>query len=98
TGSGFPKTNLAASKGSWLRYTYTVPAGVTSVSFSSSSGSGDADLYLRKGTAPTTSSYGCRSWTSSNNETCTLAVAPGDVVHVGLYAYATFSGVTLGLN
>ncbi len=98
TGSGFPKTNLSATKGSWLSYTYTVPAGVSSVTFSTSGGSGDADLYLRKGAAPTTSSYGCRSWKSSNTESCTLAVAAGDVVYVGLYAYATFSGVTLSLK
>ncbi len=98
TGSGFPKTNLAATKGNWLSYTYTVPAGVSSVTFTSSGGSGDADLYLRKGAAPTTSSYGCRSWSSSNTETCTLAVAAGDVVYVGLYAYASFSGVTLSLK
>ena len=97
-GSGFPKTNLSASKGSWLSYTYTVPSGVSSVTFASSGGSGDADLYLRKGAAPTTSSYGCRSWSSSNTESCTLAVAAGDVVYVGLYAYATFSGVTLSLK
>lgn len=98
TGSGFPKPNLSAAKGSWLRYTYTVPAGVSSVTFSSAGGSGDADLYLRKGTAPTTSSYGCRSWSSSNTETCTLAVTAGDVVNVGLYAYAAFSGLTLSLK
>lgn len=98
TGSGFPKTNLSASKGNWLSYTYTVPAGVSSVTFNSGGGSGDADLYLRKGAAPTTSSYGCRSWTSSNTESCTVAVAAGDVVYVGLYAYATFSGVTLSLK
>jgi len=98
TGSGFPKSNLSASKGSWLSYTYTVPAGVSSVTFTSGGGSGDADLYLRKGAAPTTSSYGCRSWSSSNTETCSLAVAAGDVVYVGLYAYATFSGVTLSLK
>lgn len=98
TGSGFPKTNLAAAKGTWLSYAYTVPAGVSSVTFTSGGGSGDADLYLRKGAAPTTSSYGCRSWGSTTAETCTLSVAAGDVVYVGLYAYAAFSGVTLSLK
>ncbi|MDT9001805.1 PKD domain-containing protein [Paucibacter sp. APW11] len=98
SGTGFPKTNLSAAKGSWLNYSYTVPAGVSSVSFNTTGSSGDADLYLKKGAAPTTSSYGCRSWSSSSNESCSLAVAAGDVVYIGVYGYTAFSGLTLNLK
>lgn len=97
--TGFPpKTNLSASRNNWVNYSYTVPAGITSVTFATSGGTGDADLYLRKGSAPTTSLYGCRSWGSSNTESCTMAVAAGDVVYIGVHAYATFSGLTLSLK
>ncbi len=37
-------------------------------------GSGDADLYVRFGSAPTTSSYACRPYRSDANETCELTV------------------------
>lgn len=36
------------------------------------SGSGDADLYVRFGTAPTASSYDCRPYTGDSNEECRL--------------------------
>ena len=76
-------------------YTIDVPAGKTSVVFNISGGSGDADLYVRLGSAPTTASYNCRPYLSGNNETCTLnAPAPGKY-YVGVYAYAAYSGVSL---
>lgn len=96
--SGYPKTGLAATKGNWLRYVYTVPAGRSSVTFSTSGGSGDADLYLRRAEAPDTSNYQCRSNGSTNKETCTLTVNAGETIHIGLRAYSSFSGLTLDLK
>lgn len=40
-------------------------------------GSGDADLYLRFGAAPTLSAFDCRPYTGSANETCDLVVPQG---------------------
>lgn len=98
-GGGFPpKTNLSAARDAWLRYTYVIPAGKTSVTFTTAGGTGDADLYLRKGAAPDKTTYGCRSWSSTNTESCTLTVTAGDTVHIGVNAYAAFSGVTLSLK
>jgi len=96
--NGYPKTGLAASKGNWLRYVYTVPAGRSSVTFTTSGGSGDADLYLRRAEAPDTSNYQCRSNGSTNKETCTLTVSAGEAIHIGLRAYSSFSGMTLDLK
>ena len=42
--------------------TLVVPAGKTSVVFTISGGTGDADLYVRRGSAPTTSTYDCRPY------------------------------------
>jgi len=98
TSTGYPKTNLSAAKDAWLRYSYVIPAGKTSVTFTTGGGSGDADLYLRNGTAPSKTSYGCRSWSSSNTESCSLTVKAGDTVHIGVNAYKAFSGVTLSLK
>ena len=60
-----------------------------------SGGSGDADLYVRKGSNPTSSAYACRPYLSGNNETCTLPAATGETWYVGLYAYRSYSAVTL---
>jgi PKD repeat protein len=89
-------SGLSASRNNWTStYTLVVPAGATNLSFSISGGSGDADLYVRLGSAPTTSSYNCRPYTSGNNETCSFAAPTPGTYYVRLRAYRTFSGVTL---
>ncbi|WP_409933233.1 PPC domain-containing protein [Vibrio jasicida] len=62
-----------------------------------SSGSGDADLYVRSGAQPTTSSYDCRPSLSGNNESCSAAMA-GEDLYIMLRAYYSFSGVTLNVT
>ncbi|MEM7083000.1 MAG: S8 family serine peptidase [Pseudomonadota bacterium] len=93
--NGVAKTGLSASQGNVLRYTLDVPAGATNLSFSISGGSGDADLYVRFGSEPTTSSYDCRPYLNGNNETCTISNVQAGTYHVMVRAYATFSGVSL---
>jgi serine protease len=91
-GATFP--NLSASSGQWLRGSYEIPSGVASVSFQISGGSGDADLYVRYGSQPTTSSYNCRPYLNGNNEICTFNNPQAGTWHVGIRAYSAFSGVT----
>jgi vibriolysin len=77
-------------------YSVTVPAGTTSLVFNISGGTGDADLYVRLGSAPTTTSYTCRPYTGGNAETCTIAnPAAGSVYYTNVRAYRAYSGVTL---
>ena len=89
------RTALSASTNNSLNYQFVAPAGATSVSFSISGGTGDADLYVRYGSAPTTSVYDCRPYQTGNSETCTFTPAQSGTYHVMLRAYSTFSGVTL---
>jgi PKD repeat protein len=94
--NGTTITGLSATKNNFTSiYTLVVPAGATNLSFSISGGTGDADLYVRLGSAPTTSSYNCRPYTSGNSETCSFAAPTAGTYYVGVRAYATFSGVTL---
>jgi len=93
--NGVPKTGLAASTGASLNYTMTVPAGASNLVFTTSGGSGDADLYVKAGSAPTDSSYDCRPYKSGNAETCTIANPAAGTYYVRLKAYSTFSGVSL---
>ncbi|MBB1088433.1 M20/M25/M40 family metallo-hydrolase [Lysobacter sp. SG-8] len=92
---GVPKTGLSANSGSSLNYTLVVPAGASNLSFTTSGGSGDADLYVKFGTAPTDSSYDCRPYKSGNAETCTFASPQAGTWHVRIKAYSSFSGVSL---
>lgn len=91
-GATFP--NLSGSTGQWLRGSYTIPSGVSSVTFQISGGSGDADLYVRYGSQPTTTSYNCRPYLNGNNEVCTFNNPQAGTWHVGIRAYSAFSGVT----
>jgi subtilisin family serine protease len=93
--NGVPVGNLSGATGTQLAYTIDVPAGASNLSFNLSGGSGDADLYVRFGSAPTTSSYDCRSWNSSNNESCSFATPQAGTYHVMINAYASFSGASL---
>ncbi|MFT4925821.1 MAG: serine protease, partial [Phenylobacterium sp.] len=94
----FPQTGISGTSGDWARYIYTVPAGVSTINVSTTGGSGDSDLYVKNGAEPTTSAYDCRPYASGNEESCSVAVSAGEVVHIGLRAYYTYSGVTLDVK
>ena len=88
-------TGLSGSRGSWDRYTWDIPAGVAVMQVSISGGSGDADLYLKLGSQPSTSSYDCRPYLSGNDETCTVSSPSAGTWHIGINAYRRYNGVTL---
>ena len=92
--NGVPVTGQAAAKNAELSYTVVIPAGTSSLTIASSGGTGDADLYVKKGTAPTTSSYDCRPYKTGNNESCTFS-APSGTYYIKLRGYTAFSGVSL---
>ena len=93
--NGVPVGNLAAAKGGKLNFTVEVPAGRSQLVVASSGGTGDADLYVKFGSAPTSTSYDCRPYKSGNGETCTLNSPKAGTWHVQLSGYSAFSGVTL---
>ena len=92
--NGVAVTGLSAAKGTSLNYTVTVPAGSGTLTIATSGGTGDADLYVKLGSAPTTSSYGCRPYKTGNAESCSFT-APSGTYYISLNAYAAFSGVSL---
>src|SRR5690606_36931424 len=70
---GVPVTGLSGSAGQSLNFTLAVPAGASNLVFTMSGGSGDADLYVKFGSAPTDSSWDCRPYRYGNSESCTFA-------------------------
>jgi len=98
TGTVVHNVNLpSVSTGNWSSmYTVTIPSGTTSLVVNISGGTGDADLYVRAGAAPTTSSYNCRPYRSGNTETCTINnPTAGTTYYIGVRAYSSYSGVNM---
>jgi len=76
------------AKGSWKQLgPFQVAAGATLRA--TVTGSGDVDLYVRRGAAPTAASYDCRPYLASSGEQCTVA-GPGPV-YVAVNGYAASS-------
>jgi PKD repeat protein len=93
--NGVAKTGIAAATGAYVKYTMVVPAGATGLKFVQSGGTGDSDMYVKFGSAPTDTVYDCRPYVSGNSETCTIATAQAGTYYVNLKAYAAFTGVSL---
>ena len=62
------------------------------------SGSGDADLYVKFGSAPTTSSYDCRPYRNGSNETCSQSVPSGQTEAYVMVRGYTSSSYTLNVD
>ncbi|WHI47217.1 S8 family peptidase [Microbulbifer sp. VAAF005] len=93
--NGVAETGIEGNSGDEINFTLEVPNNATDLSFVMSGGSGDADLYVRHGSAPTTSTYDCRPYTSGNNETCDIDNVQGGTYHVMVRGYSSFSNVSL---
>ena len=92
---GVPATGIQASTGAEVNYTMAVPSGATNLTFTMSGGTGDADMYVKFGSAPTDSSYDCRPYKSGNAESCTIASPSTGTYYIRLKSYSAFSGVSL---
>jgi len=92
---GVPVTNISGATGSNQFWVMNVPAGRDTLTVTISGGSGDADLYVRFGSAPTTSTFDCRPFISGNNETCTFNAPAAGSYFVMIRGFSAYSGVTL---
>ncbi len=90
--------------GGAMRFAGTIPAGGVSYFATPSvaagaytvtmTGTGDADIYVKVGAVPTTTSYTCRPYLSSTNESCVVNVAAPNTVKImvkGVAASSTFA-------
>lgn len=93
--NGVAKSNLSGDKESTTFYTFDIPAGAKNLRVETSGGSGDADLYLRRGSKPTTSAYDCRPYEQGNAEVCSGATPAAGTWHVMIRGYAAYGGLKL---
>jgi serine protease len=93
--NGVPVSGISGAQTSQQFWTVDIPAGASNLQIQISGGSGDADLYVRFGSPPTTSTWDCRPYLNGNNETCSFPTPSAGTYHVMLRGYTTYSGVTL---
>ncbi len=93
-----PVSDLSGTRGQAQYFTVEVPEGAYDLTFTMSGGTGDADLYVRFGSAPTTTTYDCRPYKSGNQENCLFATAQQGTYYVMLRAFSSYSGVTLNVT
>ncbi|MCP3169594.1 PPC domain-containing protein [Myxococcus qinghaiensis] len=88
-------TGVSGVVGDWLMYSLQVPAGQTQLSVALSEGTGDADLYLRRGSTPDLATYDCRSRNVGNSESCLVSAPLSGTWYVMVRGYKVFSGAKL---
>jgi hypothetical protein len=93
--SGVPVTGISGAHASEQFWTMSVPSGAASVHFQIAGGTGDADLYVRYGSAPTLTTWDCRPYAGDSNELCSFNSPAAGTWHVMLVGDGAYSGVTL---
>jgi len=90
-----PVTGLSGAAGSLQYFKIAVPSGQSRLVFTTSGGSGNCDLYVKRGSRPTTTSFTARSTGGNNSESITISNPPSGDWYIMLRGYRAFSGLTL---
>lgn len=87
-------TSATVTKGNWKHYgPFDIAEGILSAVLA---GTGDGDLYVRRGAQPTLTAYDCRPYQDGSGETCQLD-GPG-TFYVSVNGYATSSSFSLKVD
>jgi len=92
---GVPVTGISGAADSAQYWYLDVPASQDLVDISLSGGSGDADLYVRRGAPPSPDVFDCKSASGSNLEACLQYANGGGRLYVLVYGAQPFAEVTL---
>jgi len=82
--------HLSGVQGQWRCFRIEIPANQASLSVRSFFGSGDADLYLRRGAPPTLQTFDSKSGNDGNQEDISISYPAGGAWYVGLYGYSDY--------
>jgi hypothetical protein len=93
--NGVPVTGLSGLQASEKIYRIQVPTDQTYLEIAISGGTGDADLYVKFGSQPTTSSYDYRPYLAGNNETVTISNPTAGVWFIMIRGYNDYANLTL---
>lgn len=92
---GVPVTGLSGATGTSKLYRIFVPVGTTNLRITLSGGSGDADIYVRRGTPPTNESFTFFSYNGGNGELINVPNPQSGTWYILVDVYAEYAGATL---
>ncbi|HEY5946658.1 MAG TPA: PPC domain-containing protein [Kofleriaceae bacterium] len=94
-GGGMPQTwaglNETGSLARNVKKTFTTPTLAAGKYQFAMTGTGDADLYVKVGSAPSLTSYDCRPYKTGSSETCEVTLAQSAPIGVMVNGYSTSS-------
>jgi hypothetical protein len=93
--SGTPLTGRSDDEGGTTLYRISVPEGATLLTVTTSGGTGDLDLYVRRSQAPTSSSFDCESAGGDNDELCEIEDPVSGTWYIMLEGFEAYSGASL---
>jgi secreted trypsin-like serine protease len=88
-------TNLSGARNSFTHRSVTVPSGARFLSVVVRGGTGDADLYVRQGSQPTTATFNCRPFLNGNSEFCTIDSPAAGTWFFSLRGFSAYSGASI---
>jgi serine protease len=93
--NGVVVTGIQVAQGADIVYELQVPNGASQLFFGMSGGTGDADMYVRRGQRPTDTAYDCRPFRSGNEETCYFPTPESGTYFVRIKGFSAATGVSL---
>jgi microbial collagenase len=94
-GQNCQRSGRSMSTGNYDYMYIYMPAGSTTLTITTSGGTGNADLYYSPNSWATTSTYTAKSTNSGNTESITVSNTAAGYRYISLYAVSGFSGVTV---
>ena len=93
--SGTAVTGLSGASGTTREYRITVPAGKTRLTVSLSGGTGDAELFVRRGGPADLFANDCESSNTGNNETCVFDNPSATDYYIRIAGFFAYSSTSL---
>jgi hypothetical protein len=93
--SGVTLTSQGAPTASTRVYKITVPTGSTALKVVTSGGTGDADLYLKKGVTPSPTDIDFKSEAAGSAELINVANPAADDWYILVYGYEEYAGMSI---
>ncbi len=93
--NGVPVSGISGLSASARFYEIVVPEGQDELVISICGGSGDCDLYVRRGAIPTATAYDYWPWKVGNDESVTIVRPEAGTWYVMLWGFGDYAGLTL---
>ncbi|MGH1470647.1 MAG: endonuclease [Cellvibrionaceae bacterium] len=91
-------SNLSGDQNSQAYFEIHLPSNATGLDITIANGSGDADLYVRKNSAPILSHYDCRPYQTGNMESCSFPNSQASSYYILIHGYDSYSDLSLSAS